>query len=189
MPSKWEQIISLCILLSRILSQTEMKFWPVLQKISDSVDIGIALWSHPDSGYLMSPALCNELAELPNVIAIKYSVEQVMYAELTRLAGDKLLVSTSSEVEWLDNIIDLGWQLYLCSSPPYFLHTVSDRRMNDYTQAAFAGEIEKTKAIGKAWNLCAMPCNQPVPAENLKHIRNTDRNCWVRWTGQYVLLC
>jgi 4-hydroxy-tetrahydrodipicolinate synthase len=26
--------------------------------ISDQVEIGIALWSHPDSGYLMSPELC-----------------------------------------------------------------------------------------------------------------------------------
>ena len=30
---------------------------------------GIALWSHPDSGYLMSPQLCNRLADLENVVA------------------------------------------------------------------------------------------------------------------------
>jgi 4-hydroxy-tetrahydrodipicolinate synthase len=42
--------------------------------IADKVDIGIALWSHPDSGYLMSPQLCNRLADIENVVAIKYSV-------------------------------------------------------------------------------------------------------------------
>ncbi len=42
--------------------------------MSEAVDIGIALWSHPDSGYLMSPELCARVAELPNVVAIKYSV-------------------------------------------------------------------------------------------------------------------
>src|SRR5262245_58090204 len=83
--------------------------------VSEAVDIGIALWSHPDSGYLMSPELCARVAELPNVVAIKYSVPREMYARLTRLAGDKLIVSTASEEEWLDNIVELGWQLYLCS--------------------------------------------------------------------------
>jgi dihydrodipicolinate synthase/N-acetylneuraminate lyase len=84
--------------------------------ISEQVEIGIALWSHPDSGYLMSPELCARVADIPNVVAIKYSVPRDMYARLTRLAGDKILVSTASEEEWFDNIVELGWRLYLCSS-------------------------------------------------------------------------
>ena len=107
--------------------------------ISESVDIGIALWSHPDSGYLMSPQLCNRLANLDNVVAIKYSVPRPLYTELTELAADRIQVSTASEEEWLDNIIELDWTLYLCSSPPFLLQTANDRRMFDYTQAAFAG--------------------------------------------------
>ena len=55
--------------------------------IADKIDIGIALWSHPDSGYLMSPELCNRIADIPNVVAIKYSVPREMYARLTRLGG------------------------------------------------------------------------------------------------------
>ncbi len=117
------------------------------QAICEKVDIGIAMWSHPDSGYLMSPQLCARIAELPNIVAIKYSVPREMYSELTRLAGDKLLVSTASEVEWLDNIIDLNWQLYLCSSPPYLLQTKNDRRMQQYTELALAGDHEQARAI------------------------------------------
>ncbi len=115
--------------------------------VCEQVDIGIAMWSHPDSGYLMSPELCARVAELPNIVAIKYSVPREMYAELSRLAGDKLLVSTASEEEWFDNIVELGWRLYLCSSPPYLLQTRNDRRMNEYTELAFAGEIEKARAV------------------------------------------
>jgi 4-hydroxy-tetrahydrodipicolinate synthase len=115
--------------------------------ISERVNIGIALWSHPDSGYLMSPELCARIAELPNIVAIKYSVPREMYVRLTRLAGDKLIVSTASEDEWLDNIIELDWQVYLCSSPPYLLQTADDRRMRDYTDAAFAGDHAKARAI------------------------------------------
>ena len=115
--------------------------------ISDAVDIGIALWSHPDSGYLMSPALCNRLADIETVVAIKYSVPRLMYAELTRLAGDRIIVSTASEEEWLDNILELNWRLYLCSSPPYLIQTAADTRMRAYTDAAFAGRAEEARAI------------------------------------------
>jgi 4-hydroxy-tetrahydrodipicolinate synthase len=115
--------------------------------ISEQVDIGIALWSHPDSGYLMSPELCARIAELPNIVAIKYSVPREMYVRLTRLAGDKLIVSTASEEEWLDNIVELGWRLYLCSSPPYLFQTKVDRRMREYTDLAFRGEIARAKAV------------------------------------------
>jgi 4-hydroxy-tetrahydrodipicolinate synthase len=117
------------------------------ETIASKVDIGIALWSHPDSGYLMSPALCNRLADLETVVAIKYSVPRPMYAELTRLAGDRILVSTASEEEWLDNILELNWQLYLCSSPPYLIQTAADRRMRAYTDAALAGRAEEARAI------------------------------------------
>ena len=95
----------------------------------------------------MSPELCNRLADIETVVAIKYSVPREMYAELTRLASDRILVSTASEEEWLDNIIELGWQLYLCSSPPYLIQTAADRRMRDYTDAAFAGNFEEARKI------------------------------------------
>jgi 4-hydroxy-tetrahydrodipicolinate synthase len=115
--------------------------------VARQVDIGIALWSHPDSGYLMSPQLCARLAEIPNVVAIKYSVPRAMYSELTRLAGDNLIVSTASEEEWFDNIVELKWQVYLCSNPPFLFQTAVDRRMRDYTDLAFAGRIDEAKRI------------------------------------------
>ncbi len=100
----------------------------------------------------MSPELCARAAELPNVVAIKYSVPREMYARLTRLAGDRLIVSTASEEEWLDNIIELNWQLYLCSSPPYLYQTSTDRRMRDYTDLAFKGEHARAKAVRDGLN-------------------------------------
>jgi 4-hydroxy-tetrahydrodipicolinate synthase len=120
--------------------------------ISEQVDIGIAMWSHEDSGYLLSPEVCNRIADLPNIVAIKYSVPREMYAKLTKLAGDKLIVSTASEEEWFDNIVELNWRLYLCSSPPYMLQTKNDLRMREYTDLAFKGEIEKARAVRDSLN-------------------------------------
>jgi 4-hydroxy-tetrahydrodipicolinate synthase len=116
--------------------------------VAEQVDIGIALWNQPpDCGYLLEPDVCLRLAEIPNVVGIKYSVPRETYAQLTRLAGGRLIVSTSNEEEWLDNIVELGWQVYLCSTPPFLLQTPTDRRMHDYTDLAFAGKVERAREV------------------------------------------
>jgi 4-hydroxy-tetrahydrodipicolinate synthase len=133
--------------------------------ISEQVDIGIALWSHPDSGYLMSPELCARVAELPNIVAIKYSVPREMYARLTRFAGDKIIVSTASEDEWLDNIVELNWQLYLCSSPPYLFQTKTDRRMREYTDLALRGDVAQARAVRDSLSPVREAFRRSRPAE------------------------
>jgi len=127
--------------------------------VARQVDIGIALWSHPDSGYLMSPQLCARLAEIPNVVAIKYSVPRPMYSELTRLAGDNLIVSTASEEEWFDNIVELKWQVYLCSNPPFLGRIDEAKRIRDSLEPvreAFkhTRPAEKPHAHAKYWQDC-----------------------------------
>ena len=115
--------------------------------LCDRLDIGIAMWSHPDSGYLMEPEQCARIAELPNIVAIKYSVPREMYVRLSHMVGDLIQVSTSLEDDWLDNIEELGWQLYLCSSPPYQLQTKNDKRMHEYTELAFSGRFDKARMV------------------------------------------
>lgn len=124
--------------------------WEYYRHVSERTGLGIAMWSHEDSGYLMSPALCARIAELPNIVAIKYSVLRPMYAELTRLVGDRLIVSTASEEEWLDNILELGWRTYLCSSPPYLLQAAGDTRMRLYTDLAFAGKAADAREVWRS---------------------------------------
>ena len=147
------------------LKSQDETLYAYYRAISEAVDIGIAMWSHPDSGYLMSPELCARIADLPNIVAIKYSVPREMYARLTRLAGDKLIVSTASEEEWFDNIVELGWKLYLCSAPPYLMQTKTDRRMREYTDLAFAGEIEKARAVRDSLNPVREALRRTRPAE------------------------
>lgn len=133
--------------------------------IAGEVNLAIAMWSHPDSGYLMSPELCARIADIPNIAAIKYSVPRDMYVRLTELAGDKLIVSTASEEEWFDNIVELGWRLYLCSSPPYLLQTAVDRRMRDYTDLAFAGDVARAREIRDSLNPVRKALSSTRPPE------------------------
>lgn len=155
------------------------------QTIAEKVDIGIALWSHPDSGYLMSPQLCNRLADIETVVAIKYSVPRPMYAELTGLAGDRIIVSTASEEEWLDNILELDWRLYLCSSPPYLIQTAVDRRMRDYTDLAFAGRADEARAVRDSLEPVRHALKSTRPAEK-PHSHQKYWQSLLGQTGGYV---
>lgn len=148
--------------------------------ISEQVDIGMALWSHPDSGYLMSPELCTRLADLPNVVAIKYSVPREMYKKLTQMAGEKILISTASEAEWFDNIVELGWQLYLCSNPPYLFQTKDDRRMRDYTDFAFKGEIALARQVRDSLE----PVRQAFKASRPAEKPHAHAKYWQQLLGQ-----
>ncbi|QCI66588.1 dihydrodipicolinate synthase family protein [Phreatobacter stygius] len=147
------------------LNAQEETLYAYYRHISEQVNIGMALWSHPDSGYLMSPELCARLADLPNVVAIKYSVPRPMYQRLTELAGDRIIVSTASEAEWFDNIVELGWQVYLCSNTPYLIQTAGDRRMRAYTDLALAGEVETARAIRDSLDPIRREFRKSRPAE------------------------
>ena len=150
-------VLSFCSDRSEVLYQYYKRF-------CDELDIGIAMWSHPDSGYLMQPEECARIAELPNIVAIKYSVPRDMYVRLTHLVGDSIHVSTSAEHEWLDNILELGWKLYLCSSPPYHLQTKMDQRMNEYTRLAFAGKADEARRIFDSLNPVRAAMKRTKPA-------------------------
>ena len=116
--------------------------------VASQVRIGVVMWSHPDAGYVLKPDTCARIArECRNVVAIKYSVPRALYAELTHMTRDSLIVSTSSEAEWLDNIVELGWELYLCSIPPILYQTKTDCRMNEYTALAFKGRLEEARRV------------------------------------------
>jgi 4-hydroxy-tetrahydrodipicolinate synthase len=119
--------------------------------IAEHVDIGVTLWNQPpDCGYTLEPEVCMRIAEIPNVVAIKYSVPRELYSRLTAMARGKLIVSTSNEGDWLSNIVELGWQVYLCSTPPYLMQTPEDRRMHEYTGLAMAGQAEKAEKVQRS---------------------------------------
>jgi 4-hydroxy-tetrahydrodipicolinate synthase len=149
--------------------------------IAQHVGIGIVMWSHPDAGYVMTPQSCARIAaQCSNVVAIKYSVSRPMYAELTAMAGDTLIVSTASEAEWLDNIIELQWRLYLCSAPPVLYQTAVDRRMHEYTQLAFAGRIEEARRVRDSLE----PVRQALARSRPPGTPQAQQKYWLELLGQ-----
>lgn len=148
--------------------------------VAEQVDIGIAMWSHPDSGYLMSPELCARIAEIPNIVAIKYSVPREMYARLTRMTEGRLIVSTASEEEWFDNMVELGWKLYLCSIPPLLYQTKHDRRIKEYTALALAGDIERARKVRDSLE----PVRQALKRSRPAGTPHAQQKYWLELLGQ-----
>ena len=161
-------------------ADTDETIYEYYRYLSEQLDIGIALWNHPDCGYVMSPELCARIAELPNIVAIKYSVDRALYKRLTALAGDKIIVSTASEEEWLDNVIELGWRLYLCSTPPFLLQTAVDQRINAYTQLAFEGKHEEARLMRDSLN----PARQAFKQSRPKGKPQAHSKYWLELLGQ-----
>jgi 4-hydroxy-tetrahydrodipicolinate synthase len=83
-------------------SDTEETIYEYYRHLCEQLDIGIAMWNHPDCGYTMSPELCNRIADLPNIVAIKYSTDRANYKRLTEMAGHKIQVSNPDEHDWLE---------------------------------------------------------------------------------------
>jgi 4-hydroxy-tetrahydrodipicolinate synthase len=87
------------------------------------------------------------LADLPNVVAIKDSVSHDEYAELSRTSGDRILVSNPFEDRLLDNIVELGWKVYLASADAYMMQTPTDRRLQEYVDLALRGQVEQARTV------------------------------------------
>ena len=128
-------------------ASTEETIYEYYRYLSEQLDIGIAMWNHPDCGYVMSPELCSKIAKLPNVVAIKYSTDRDLYKQLTQLSGSEIQISNPDEEDWLQNIEELNWRLYLCSTPPFLLQSKVDQRMNEYTRLAFEGDFQGAKKV------------------------------------------
>ena len=162
-------------------ADTEETIYEYYRYLSEKIDLGLAMWNHPDCGYVMSPELCARIAELPNVVAIKYSTDRAKYARLTEMVGDKIHVSNPDEPDWLENIIELGWKLYLCSTPPFLLQSKVDQRMNEYTQLAFAGKFEEARKVRDSLN----PVRDAIKHSKPKGKPQAHGKYWQELLGQH----
>jgi len=162
-------------------ADTDETIYEYYRYLSQKIDLGLALWNHPDCGYVMSPELCARIAALPNVVAIKYSTDRENYKRLTGMVGDRIHVSNPDESDWLENMIELGWKLYLCSTPPLLLQTAVDQRMNTYTQLAFEGRYAEARQVRDSLE----PVRQAIRLSKPKGKPQAHAKYWQELLGQH----
>ena len=61
--------------------------------------------------------------------------------------------------------VELGWKLYLCSNPPYLLQTAVDKRIREYTDLAFKGDVAAARKLRDSLNPVREAFRKTRPAE------------------------
>jgi len=162
-------------------AHTDETIYEYYRYLSEQLDIGIAMWNHPDCGYVMSAQLCSKIAKLPNMVAIKYSTDRELYKELTELSGSEIQISNPDEHDWLQNIEELHWSLYLCSTPPFLLQSKVDQRMNEYTRLAFKGDFAAAKKVNDSLD----PVREAFKSSKPKGKPQAHAKYWQELLGQH----
>jgi 4-hydroxy-tetrahydrodipicolinate synthase len=162
-------------------AHTDETIYEYYRYLSEQLDIGIAMWNHPDCGYVMSAQLCSKIAKLPNMVAIKYSTDRELYKELTQLSGSEIQISNPDEHDWLQNIEELHWSLYLCSTPPFLLQSKVDQRMNEYTRLAFKGDFAAAKKVNDSLD----PVREAFKSSKPKGKPQAHAKYWQELLGQH----
>jgi 4-hydroxy-tetrahydrodipicolinate synthase len=99
------------------------------------------------SGYMLSPELIAELADLDNVCGIKNPQAREHLLRVQELAGDRIVVTDAAERHWLELHAEHGFQA-LMSTPALALYQrPGNLPIVEYTKLADAGDLEGARAI------------------------------------------
>jgi 4-hydroxy-tetrahydrodipicolinate synthase len=113
--------------------------------IADQIDIGISLFNIPKIGYTLSPELIAELAEIPNVCALKNGVPVEHTKRVLALLGDSMVVTDPNEDRWAE-MIELGQTLFYTGNNQMF-DSAASRPLHDMSRAALEGNVDAAVRI------------------------------------------
>ncbi len=121
---------------------------------------------------------------------VQRAARDVRAADAARRRQDPGL-APRPRTEWFDNIVELGWRLYLCSSPPYTLQTKVDRRMREYTDLAVRAARWRKRQGGARQPQSGARGVPPHAAgrRSPMRIRNTGRSCSARSAARCAGRC
>jgi len=81
-----------------IICRTAPQFYEFVKRVAQETNLGIAVFNSTQSGMGLKPNEVAELAEIPNLCAVKVATGNVADVVAThRLAGDKIVVSAATE--------------------------------------------------------------------------------------------
>lgn len=112
------------------------------ETIAKQVDIGISLFNQPKSGVKLSPELIERLCDIENVCCIKDCLRDPDHqAEVRRRVGDRIVVSSPDETEWLVNLAHRGMQVHMSSPNPFLFQVPGYLPMREYTDLGMSGKM------------------------------------------------
>ena len=116
--------------------------------VASRVNIGIWLFDTPYSGRpAISPAMTARLAQIENICGAKIARPLEHYLAVQKLCGDKIVMSSPSETDFLMMIRDHGQRVHQSSASPYLMQTAAWQPMRDYAELALRGQYTEAAAI------------------------------------------
>jgi 4-hydroxy-tetrahydrodipicolinate synthase len=99
------------------------------------------------SGYVISPDLIAELADLDIICGIKNPKPREHLMMVHELCADRIVVCDASEDDWLELHLDHGFQALMSTPALAMFQTPDDRPVTRYTELADAGQLEEAWTV------------------------------------------
>lgn len=148
------------------------------EQVCSRVNIGVWLFDSAFAPVVLSPELTARLAQIENVCGAKISRPLDHYAKVKALCGDRIVLSNSSESEWLTLMRDYGQRVHQSTPTPFLFQVPGWLPLRDYTELGLAGRYEEAAVISKSlapvravWERCMKTVWQEkriVPIAHLK---------------------
>jgi len=117
--------------------------------VAERTDIGIVLFNIPQIYYPIHDRLAKRLMTIPNICAYKQAnPSPAATSALREAVGHDVIISVADETPWLHNLV-IGGDDWLLNYTPHLYQVPGYTPINDYTNAARAGDMNKAAAIAK----------------------------------------
>lgn len=116
--------------------------------VASRVNLGIWLFDTPFSGRpAISPETTAKIADIDNICGAKISRPRDHYVAVRRLCGERIVMSSPNESDFLMMMREHGQRVHQSSASPYLIQTADRQEMRQYTELALDGRFDEAAEI------------------------------------------
>jgi 4-hydroxy-tetrahydrodipicolinate synthase len=116
--------------------------------VAARVNLGIWLFDTPFSGRpAISPETTARIAAIDNICGAKISRPLDHYVAVRKLCGERIVMSSPNEADFLMMIREHGQRVHQSSASPYLIQTAERQEMRAYTDLALAGRFDEAAKV------------------------------------------
>jgi 4-hydroxy-tetrahydrodipicolinate synthase len=118
--------------------------------VASRVDLGIWLFDTPFSGRpAISPETTARIADIENICGAKVSRPLDHYVAVRQLCGERIVMSSPNEADFLMMMRDHGQRVHQSSASPYLIQIADRLEMRQYTDLALDGRFDEAAEISE----------------------------------------
>ena len=111
--------------------------------IAKEIELGITIFNTTQAGYSLDPDTFAELAQIPNVCALKNGMPLAHTARIRELVGDEIVVVDPDEENAIENLKAGQQAIFTATNTMY--DSATAQPMRTYYEAGLAGDLETAR--------------------------------------------